>query len=193
MTVPRFLAPDLVDAFAFAADVHAGQVRKDSGGEPYIGHLMAACAIAIEYGADLDQARAALLHDTIEDGDGKVTRELLEERFGARVARIVADCSDSDGTRPKPPWRERKQRYLEHLRAAPADSRLVSAADKLANARAIARDLATIGERVWDKFSRGRDDQLWYYGALVDALADGATGDLARLVDELRAVVARFG
>ena len=190
---PRFSAIGLVEAFAFAAECHRNQVRKQSHGEPYVSHPMAVAAIAIEYGADLDQARAALLHDTIEDGGGHVTRAVLEARFGERVARIVADCSDCAGESPKPAWRERKERYLAHLAEASADTRLVAAADKLANARSILRDLRVLGPEVWSRFSCGAEDQLWYYRGCVDALGRGEQpGQLPDLLVALRDCVDRI-
>src|ERR671926_58060 len=54
------------EAFQFASDLHRTQTRKSSG-TPYIAHLMAVAAIALEYGATEDEAIAALLHDAVED------------------------------------------------------------------------------------------------------------------------------
>jgi GTP pyrophosphokinase len=74
----------------------------------------------------------------------------------------VAGCTDADTT-PKPPWRERKAAYLEHLHEASAEVLRVSAADKLYNARAILADYRELGEELWSRFNTGRADQLWYY------------------------------
>jgi GTP pyrophosphokinase len=46
---------------------------------------------------------------------------------------------------------------------------LVSLADKLFNARAILRDHGSVGESVWERFTAGRDEQLWYYRSLSDS------------------------
>lgn len=46
---------------------------------------------------------------------------------------------------------------------------LVSASDKLHNARAIVGDLRVIGAKVWKRFNAPRQGQLWYYRALVTA------------------------
>ncbi len=54
------------EALQFAVQLHAGQVRKVSG-EPYVAHLLGVASIALDYGADEDEAIAALLHDAIED------------------------------------------------------------------------------------------------------------------------------
>lgn len=63
-------------ALQFANQIHATQVRKGVGA-PYISHLMAVSAQVLEYGADEDQAIAALLHDAAEDCGG---RPMLGER-----------------------------------------------------------------------------------------------------------------
>jgi (p)ppGpp synthase/HD superfamily hydrolase len=132
-------------------------------------------------GATEDEAIAALLHDASKIKAAPV----LRERVGTAFAEIVQACSDTDVV-PKPPWRERKEAYIAHVCSAPASVRLVSACDKLNNARAILSDCRQVGESLWDRFSGGRDGTLWYYRAMVDAFsANGRT----RLVDELDRVV----
>ena len=108
--------------------------------------------------------------------------------FGPKVARIVDGCGDTDQT-PKPPWRKRKEDYLAHLESAPASVRLVSAADKIHNARSTLRDYREVGEKLWERFNAGKQDQLWYYRALVKAFRRAGEGafvsDLDRVVTEL--------
>jgi (p)ppGpp synthase/HD superfamily hydrolase len=134
-----------------------------------------------EWGGDEDQLIAALMHDWLEDIPG-ASEAALAQRYGERVARLVKALSDTTVT-PKPPWLERKQAYLAHLASAPAEVKLISAADKLHNARSVRRDLELVGESVWSRFSATREQTLWYYGAVLNALA---TGWEHRLVDELR-------
>ena len=67
----------------------------------------------------------------------------------------------------------------------------MSAADKLHNARAIVADLRTIGDTIWNRFNAPKEDVLWYYGALVDALRANPAHHVA-LVDELDRVVAEM-
>jgi GTP pyrophosphokinase len=90
----------------------------------------------------------------------------VRRRFGPRVAKMVDGCTDSD-TYPKPPWRERKETYILHLKSADAETRLVSAADKLNNVRSILSDYREVGESIWSRFSGGREGTLWYYRALL--------------------------
>jgi (p)ppGpp synthase/HD superfamily hydrolase len=146
--------------------MHGQQTRKKTT-IPYIAHLMSVSALVLEAGGDEDLAIAALLHDVVEDCGGKPMLQEVRKRFGQRVARIVAGCTDSDSY-PKPPWRERKETYLRHLRDADADVRLVSAADKLHNVREVLRDYGTQGEPVWQRFRGKREGTLWYYRALAD-------------------------
>jgi GTP pyrophosphokinase len=177
------------DALDFAVELHDGQTRKGTH-IPYISHLLAVTGLVIEYGADEDEAIAALLHDAIEDQGGTKTREEIHRRFGERVVEIVDGCTDTDVT-PKPPWRRRKEAYLAHLRNAPASVLLVSAADKLHNARAILADYRRLGESLWDRFSGGKTGTLWYYGSLAAALQEAAAAPRP-LVEELSRVVSEI-
>ena len=181
----RRLGERFHEAFRFAATSHAEQTRKQTT-TPYIAHLMSVSALVLEAGGDEDLAIAALLHDVVEDCGGRPVLEEIERRFGTRVAHVVAGCTDSDSY-PKPPWRQRKETYLEHLRTADADVRLVSAADKLHNAREILRDYRSEGEPVWQRFGGQREGTLWYYRALVEEFRR-APGN--HLVEELQRVVA---
>ncbi|MGE0027237.1 MAG: HD domain-containing protein [Thermoleophilia bacterium] len=187
MAVPP-LGPRLDDAFVLARELHAGQRRKGTD-IPYLAHLMAVAALVIEDGGDEDEAVAALLHDAVEDQGGAPTLALIRERFGPRVAAIVDACSDTDEI-PKPPWRQRKQTYLDHLRAPdlPDGALRVSLADKLHNARAILGDQRA-GRDVFARFNAPRDEQAWYYDALATTFAERAPGPMAtelrRVVDEV--------
>jgi (p)ppGpp synthase/HD superfamily hydrolase len=169
------------EALVYAAAVHAGQRRKISG-EPYLAHLLAVAAVVLQHGAHEDEAIAALLHDAIEDQGGAAVREEIRRRFGQNVAEIVQGCSDAD-TVPKPPWRQRKQSYIARLGSASASVRLVSAADKLHNVRALLREYRLQGESLWDRFGGGRDGTLWYYRAAADALKQAGSGPLVEELD----------
>lgn len=172
----------LVDALEVAALMHAAQKRK--GTEiPYLTHLLGACSIALDHGATEDEAIAALLHDAIEDVEPREAARAAVDNFGPEVRRIVEACSQID-TGPKAPWRERRERYIRHLADADRSVLLVSASDKLSNARAIIADLRTIGPAVWSRFSVPRDETLWYYGSLVTAFRANPA-HLPPLIDEL--------
>src|SRR5688572_33316507 len=98
------LSPRFEQALHYAVLIHAGQIRK--GTEiPYVAHVLGVASIALEYGANEDEAIAALLHDAVEDGGGVDRLEDIRSRFGENVAAIVAACTDAYVV-PKPPWRE---------------------------------------------------------------------------------------
>ena len=187
---PIKLGPRFQRAFVFAATKHARQARKAST-IPYIAHLMGVASLVLEAGGDEDLAIAALLHDVVEDCGGAPMLLQVRRRFGARVAKIVDGCTDAD-TYPKPPWRERKEKYMARLSAADTDTRLVAAADKLNNVRSILSDYRAIGESVWSRFHGGRDGTLWYYRTLRDIFLRHApnrlTLDLQLAVNELESL-----
>ena len=177
-------------ALVHAARAHGDQKRKGSG-VPYISHLLAVCALALEYGGGEDEAIAALLHDAIEDQGGAAARDGIFREFGARVTEIVEGCTDTDES-PKPPWRARKEAYIRRVAEASAPVRLVSACDKLHNARSLIMDYRVCGEALWIRFSGGREGTLWYYRAMADALRSAGPGavveELDRAVTELERI-----
>lgn len=174
-------------ALAYAARVHAGQKRKGTD-VPFIAHILGVASISLEYGADEDESIGALLHDAVEDGAGLDQLEDIRKTFGGNVARIVEACSDSH-TQPKPPWKERKERYIAHLKSADDSIRLVSASDKLYNVRAIVRDVKRHGEVVWTRFNSDKAGQLWYYRTVLEALKEGSGGRLGEILKDLELVV----
>lgn len=188
------LGPRFLRAFVFASEKHKGQPRKCST-IPYIAHLLGVASLVLEAGGDEDLAIAALLHDVVEDCGGAPMLKEVRRRFGARVATIVDGCTDAY-LDPKPPWKERKDDYLARLPGEDADTRLVSAADKLNNVRSIVSDYRAIGESVWSRFNGGREGTLWYYRALRDEFLrdepNRITRDFALAVDELESL-ARSG
>ena len=185
ITTARFAA-----AMTYAHEVHHGQRRKGTG-IPYIAHVLGVTAIAIEYGANEDEAIGALLHDAAEDGGGEETLAYIRAQFGDSVADIVLGCSDSlvEDPEDKLPWLERKENYLTHLENASASVCLVSAADKLHNVRSIIRDYREHGEDIWERFQGKRDGTLWYYETVAHTLLrrhrTQLTRDLQEAVDDL--------
>lgn len=176
------------DALAYASKLHARQRRKGTM-IPYVTHLLAVTSIVLEAGGTEDEAIAALLHDGPEDQGGEKTLEEIRGRFGDRVANTVAECSDTFED-PKPEWEKRKRDYIERLAHADESTLLVSAADKLHNARATLRDVRERGQIVWRRFSATREQTLANYRNLVSAYQrarpdDRRTCIVAELVDVL--------
>jgi (p)ppGpp synthase/HD superfamily hydrolase len=173
-------------ALMLACYLHRTQARKGTQ-IPYVSHLLGVASIALEHGANEDEAIGAILHDAVEDQGGPPTLALIRADFGDAVAAIVDGCTDAVVV-PKPPWRARKEQYVASIPKKSPSTRLVSAADKLHNARAILADCRTLGDAVWERFNGGKEGTLWYYRALVDAFA---RVDVERtpLVDELERTV----
>ncbi len=183
------------EALVYAADVHAGQVRKGTR-IPYIAHLIEVAAIVLQHGGGETEAIGALLHDAAEDGGGRARLDDIRLQFGDAVAHIVDGCTDTYES-PKPEWRPRKEAYVARIPREAAEVRLVSCADKLANARAILEDHRDVGAGVWDRFKGGREGTLWYYEAVSRAFSTAGpsplTARLARVVRELQAEAGEDG
>ena len=197
------LTDRFLDAVRYAARVHAGQRRKGTN-IPYLGHLLAVASLVIDAGATEDEAIAALLHDAPEDQGGRRRLEEIRTHFGSQVAGIVESCSDSleEDPKEKAPWRERKQRYIDQLAEDDDPSAyLISAADKLHNARSMLDDYRVVGDALWSRFSSdgGRDRIIWNFRQLIRVYIDGPTDPrrativrrLTDVVDELETESAR--
>ena len=174
-------------ALVYASQLHRHQIRKGSG-VPYLSHLLSVTALVLEDGGDEEQAIAALLHDAIEDQGGEQTRQEIRDKFGDRVVDIVNGCTDAEVV-PKPPWQERKQKYIDKMRHASPQVRRVSMADKLHNARSILADWHRQGDVVWEHFKGGREGTLWYYYSLLAVDREAGSSylgqELARVIREL--------
>lgn len=168
-----YLTDRFFKAVAYAADAHKDQVRKSTN-IAYISHPFGVAALVLEAGGDEEQAIAGLLHDVAEDCGGEARLVEIAVLFGQRVAGIVRGCSDSlevDEDK-KAPWRVRKEAHLKHLGSSDADTLLVTAADKTHNARAIATDIQSIGDKVWDRFNANQSEIIWYYRSIFELLSD---------------------
>lgn len=185
------LSEKYLEAFELAFQLHNQQLRKSTN-IPYIAHLMSVSALVLESGGTENEAIAALLHDAVEDQGGKPVLAEIDRRFGGAVAKIVRGCSDSYG-HPKPPWKVRKQQYLERLKSEESSVLLVSLADKLHNLRDILLTYRRERERTWERFNGGKEGTLWYYGQLVQIFADKGHPELAvelsRTFQKLRQLV----
>ena len=171
------------EALVYAARVHRDQSRKGTN-IPYVTHLLEVAAIVGENGGTEDEVVAALLHDAPEDQGGEARLEDIRKRFGDAVADIVAGNTDTFES-PKPPWRERKEAYVAHIAREPRSVRLVSAADKLHNARSVLADLRSVGDVLWQRFNGGKEGSLWYYRALVEAFENAGSNPIVEELDRV--------
>lgn len=190
MTEKPKLSTRFEQALVYATQLHANQLRKGSD-IPYVSHLLSVAALVLEDGGDEDEAIAALLHDAVEDSGNAAIREAILVQFGQRVASIVDACTESSKI-PKPPWRDRKLRYIEQMRHASPSVLRVSIADKLHNARSILADRDREGDTVWDKFKGGKAGTLWFYRSLLEIYRQGCynflVAEIERIVDRLESL-----
>ncbi len=180
----------LDEAIRYAVEVHAGMVRK--GEEvPYILHPLEVATIAATMTTDEDVLCAAVLHDVVEDTSASM--EDVEQRFGARVAQLVASETENkrDGMPRHETWRVRKEESLRKLRdTTDRDVRILWLSDKLANMRSMSRLHEQMGDALWELFNQ-RDvaQQAWYYASIASALEDLSDTAAWREYDRLRGQV----
>lgn len=182
-------------AVEYARQLHT-EYRKGTA-IPYMAHLLGVAALVMgEAGGRIpvteDMVAAALLHDTVEDHGGEKRLIDVRARFGEDVSRMVAGLSDTfvEDHNKKEGWQERKNSYIERLDGEKEDVLLISIADKLYNAKSILDDFRVIQMKVFDRFNRGAELQLWYFDKLIGAFEprmkdDRIFAEFNRVVGEL--------
>ena len=193
---PLVLTERFTRAVDYARTLHT-EFRKGTQ-IPYMAHLLGVASLVMgEAGGPIpvteDMVIAAILHDTVEDHGGTPRLNDVEKKFGANVARMVAGLSDTfaEDHDKKEGWEARKTAYIKRLRHEDEDVLLISAADKLYNAKAILDDLREIGPAVWERFKRGPSEQLWYFNSVLGIfrlrMSNRIVAELQRVVSELAA------
>ncbi len=163
-------SPRFDRAMQFTMEAFRHKFRKATP-VPYMTHLLAVTALVGEHGGDEDMLIAALLHDYLEDIPGG-SEDQLRAEFGDRVTDMVLALSDTV-VQPKPPWKDRKERYLRALANKSPEIKLISAADKLHNATTIVRDHATLGDAIFERFKPSKEQTCWYYRSCHAQLSVG--------------------
>jgi len=158
-------------AIIVAAKAHEHQYRKATN-IPYITHPFSVGMMLLKYGYSEEIVAAGILHDTVEDTD--LTLDDINKEFGKIIAELVQGASEKDKSLS---WEERKQTTIDDLDAAQKEVCIVVCADKLHNLRSIHKELEAVGEKVWDRFNRGREKQAWYYRAIVSKLENKLAGE----------------
>lgn len=169
---------DIIEkAIVFAAKAHDGQTRKSTN-VPYITHPFGVGMLLQKESCSDEVIAAGILHDTIEDTP--VTFAELKNLFGGHIAGLVLAASEQEKSLS---WEDRKQHTIDSLKNASFEEIQVIVADKLHNLRTIRADLEENGEKIWERFKRGRREQHWYYSSIVKELI--ARKDEFRLIEEL--------
>ena len=122
----------LIRAFAFAAEKHKDQRRKNVEASPYINHPIALANVLANEGGIVDEniLCAAILHDTIEDTN--TSADELRATFGEKIASIVLEVTDDKSISDKA---VRKQLQIEHAPHISVEAKQVKLADKISNLR----------------------------------------------------------
>jgi (p)ppGpp synthase/HD superfamily hydrolase len=189
------LTEDIDKAFAYARKIHNNQKRNRTT-IPYLSHLMSVSALVMEHGGNEEQAIAALLHDTLEDGGDadKISKE-IQHMFGDKVLSMVRELSDTE-EQPKPPWKERKETYIAHIEEISDDALVVSMCDKLHNLKTIVWDFHVIGDEIFERFKGKKEGTIWYYTTLTEKykkiLETRPNVQLSRIVFELEGLLDWF-
>ena len=161
----------LEQALRFAAQAHAGQLRKGSD-TPYFEHVAAVALILDRMGFSEDVVIAGLLHDVVEDT--ATSFDELATLFGAPVSELVRHCSEVkiDEQGASGPGSTASEITWLRSAEAPTEARAIVLADKLHNLVSIELDLR---ERrpVWSQFHAEREQVLWYYRAAIDLCGRG--------------------
>lgn len=156
----------LNDAIAYAVKMHKDGLRKGTN-IPYIVHPLEVMNILLLMKADKKLMATGVLHDTVEDTEA--TLENIAKYFGEEVADLVASHTEQNKNLP---WRERKEIALDHLEKANEREKMLVLADKLSNIRAMARDYDAVGDKLWERFNQGKEQQTWYYNKAKEALLE---------------------
>ena len=171
--------------------------RRKGTGIPYMAHLLGVASLVmgeaghVAFPVTEEMVIAALLHDAVEDHGGERRLHDIRQNFGGDVARMVEGLSDTltEDSQNKEPWLERKKAYVKRLGGERAEVQLISAADKLYNARTMLEDYRAVGAEIWKRFKRGREDQLKYFDALLGVYRKTGTN---RIVEDLGLVTKKL-
>lgn len=191
-SAPLHLGPRFTQAVDYARHLHLE--RRKGTTIPSMAHLLGVASLVmgetgrVAFPVTEEMVIAALLHDAVENHGGARRLADIAHNFGPVVARMVEGLSDTLAEEPseKEPWEQRKQSYLDRLRNEPPQVQLISAADKLYNARTVLDEFRVIGAEVWKRFKRGRNQQVWYYQELLRIFKASGSN---RIVDEFGRVV----
>lgn len=154
------------EAIQFATIAHAGQTRKGKD-IPYITHTLTVALILARASAEENVVIAGILHDTVEDSDGKIAISDVESKFGEIVAMLVSHVTEHDKSLS---WEKRKSQALAHIYEMPYGALLLKSADVLSNLSDLLLDLGREGNAVWEKFNSPKEKQIERYKKLVEAL-----------------------
>lgn len=161
----------LEEAIIYATIMHEGKIRKFRN-NPYILHPIEVAQILSTMTDDQEIITAGILHDIVEETDG--TLENIENRFGKRVAELVASESESKYPNESKSitWKRRKEDALRVLKdSQDIGVQMLWLADKLANIRSMAGIYSERGDELWEGLNQSDPAmQCWYYRTVAETV-----------------------
>ncbi len=161
-------------AVDFAMEAHKAEFRKGTT-VPYVVHPLDVLSILLKSGAGEDLAVAGVLHDVTEDTE--YTLKDIKAKFGDVVVVLVDGASEPEELtkgvsreEKKKTWKLRKSQKIEKMKEASKELRLLVCADKLANLRDLLVDYHSLGDAVWTRFNATKEEEIWYYHGMAEAL-----------------------
>ncbi|MHA2249630.1 MAG: HD domain-containing protein [Candidatus Kariarchaeaceae archaeon] len=175
---------DVIDrAMVFACIAHDKTYRKNNKELPYIYHPSMLAFYLMKYDYPEDVIAAALLHDTVEDTNIRI--EQIQDQFGEQIFKMVSACTE-DKTKS---WEERKQHQIDAIQTLPENILAIKCADKLNNITNTFVDYKKSGDKIWERFNRGKDKQKWYYIGLMNAFQKREDFNRHPLFTEFKSIV----
>src|SRR5690242_9272856 len=122
-------------SYDFAAEHHQSQTRRS--GEPYLSHPVEVAHLLADMKLDVTSISAALMHDVVEDT--RVPLELISEKFGPDIARLVEGVTKISRLDLLAPEARQAENVRKMLLAMVNDVRVVvvKLADRLHNMRTL--------------------------------------------------------
>lgn len=169
-------------ALEVARAAHAGQIRNNSGGLPYIDHPLAVAELLAEHDYGDVVLSAALLHDVVEESEIEVSE--LRKRFGEPISRLVDAMTEDPEVEP---YERRKSEQRRQVELTGADALAIYAADKLTNIKALRLAYAVEGEAVGESLKAPLDVKVGIWEADLNLLATAVPNlpFLSELEDQL--------
>ncbi len=152
-------------AMRIAARAHEGQKRKEID-LPYITHPFMVALKLQKHGFSDIVIVAALVHDVFEDSS--FPREKLKEELGEEVLSLMLPLTHDDSLS----WEDKKQKYIDTVRAASDEVKAISTADKIHNAESFIAGYEEQGSEMWKHFNRGRDKKIWFEEQMLKMLEE---------------------
>lgn len=174
---------EILSTIEFVTKLFEGKTSKLNW-NPASDHLIGVAWILAKYNVSEQDIIVWLLHDVIEDIEDW-EEKLREKWYSEEIISLVKELSEDKSLS----WKERKTQYLEHLKEAANNIKIISAADKLYNTRSFLDDYLVEQDNMRNKFNAGKEDQVELLKKYLESLKNNFYHPIT---DELEEVIKRF-